>query len=402
MKNRVCKDFLISIIVPIYNVDPYIERCLNSIMDQSYKKFECILVDDGSIDQSGMICDRFATLDSRFIVIHKKNGGVVSARKAGLRKASGQFIGSVDPDDWIEKDYFESLIKIQKETDADIIAGNHHRDIGSDSYTIRNRIPTGIYDRKTILPQLIYSGDFFEFGLHPSLCTKLIRREVMDSTQMNINEDIVCVDDGAVIYPAVLEAEKIAITNICGYHYVQRQGSITKSVGSDDLMKLKLVYDHLENAFISKNVIGELWFQLKQWQKFILLERQIQVFDEVSPKETILSPYGGISPNSRVVIYGASFLGQTIDRYIKSVKDKCVKNVLWIDKAYENFQKRGLPVYPPEEIQKLHDEYDFVLIASVTERIVCSMRECLLNLQVPANKILWLSEEFVQDKKVIW
>lgn len=402
MQDGINKALFISIIVPIYNVDPYIERCLNSILNQSYDKFECILVDDGSTDNSGMICDRFAAQDSRFIVIHKKNGGVVSARKAGLERASGQFIGSVDPDDWIEKDYYENLIKIQQETDGDIIAGNHHRNIGSESYIIRNKIPTGIYDKKTILPQLIYSGEFFEFGLHPSLCTKLIRREIMDATQMNVNEDIVCVDDGAVIYPAVLEARKIVITDICGYHYVQRQGSITKSVGSGDLMKLRLVYDHLENAFISKNVIKELRSQLKQWQKFILLERHIQVFDETWSRETVLSPYGGISPNSRVVIYGASFLGQTIDRYIKSIKDKGIKNVLWIDKACDNFQKRGLPVYPPEAIRNLHGDYDFVLLASVTERIVRSMKEYLLSLQVPEDKILWLSEEFIQDEKVVW
>ena len=100
------ENFSISIIIPVYNVEPYIEKCLESVLDQTYKEFECILVNDGSTDKSGQICDRFAAIDSRIRIIHKKNGGLVSARKTGLKEASGQFIGGVDPDDWIEKDYF--------------------------------------------------------------------------------------------------------------------------------------------------------------------------------------------------------------------------------------------------------------------------------------------------------
>ena len=86
----------------------------------------------------------------------------------------------------------------------------------------------------------------------------------------------------------------------------------------------------------------------------------------------------------------------------KFFKLQGIKNVLWIDKACDNFQKRGLPVYPPEAIRNLHGDYDFVLLASVTERIVRSMKEYLLSLQVPEDKILWLSEEFIQDEKVVW
>ena len=153
------ENFSISIIIPVYNVEPYIEKCLESVLDQTYKEFECILVNDGSTDKSGQICDRFAAIDSRIRIIHKKNGGLVSARKTGLKEASGQFIGCVDPDDWIEKDYFENLIKAQQETGADIVAGNHCRDVGSSSYTVYNKLPAGIYDREKILPQLIYSGD---------------------------------------------------------------------------------------------------------------------------------------------------------------------------------------------------------------------------------------------------
>lgn len=397
MQNIEDEDFSISIIIPVYNVESYLEKCVTSVLNQSYAKFECILVNDGSTDGSGTICDKFAALDSRITVIHKENGGLVSARKAGLQKATGKFIGCVDSDDWIERDYFENLIKAQQETGADIVAGNHYRDIGLESYIVPNRIPPGIYDRSSILPQLIYSGNFFEFGLHPSLCTKLIRKDILDVTQMNVNEDIFCEEDGAVIYPSVLKADKILVADMRGYHYVQHQGSITKSTGADDARRLQLVFDYLEHVFADENVLAQLGGQLKQWKKFIFLERQIQVFDEKPFGKTILLPYGGIAPDSRIVIYGASFLGQTIDRYIRSMKDNQVETVLWIDRAYDNFRRQGLPVSPPEAIQNLKDTYDYVLIASVTERIVHSMKECLLDLNVPEDKILWLTETFLQE-----
>lgn len=397
MQNTKNNDWFISIVVPVYNVEKYLEKCLNSVLEQTYEGFECILVDDGSTDESGNICDRFAAIDPRISVIHKENGGLVSARKSGLKKASGKFIGCVDSDDWIEKNYFECLVRMQQETEADIVAGNHYRDVGSESYTIRNRIPSGIYSRTSILSKLIYSGNFFEFGLHPSLCTKLIRKDILDITQMKVNEDIFCEEDGAVIYPSVLKADRIAVTDICGYHYVQHQGSITKSTGVNDIRKLNLVFDYLENIFTYENVLRELGMQLNQWKKFIFLERQIQVFDEALSGNTILSPYGGIKPNSRIVIYGASFLGQTIDRYVKATKDSCIENVLWIDRAYDNFQRQGLPVYPPEAIRDLRDEYEYVLIASVTKNIVHSMKEYLLKLRVPESKILWLTDTFLKE-----
>jgi len=111
---------LISIIVPIYNVEQYLENCIKSILNQTYKNIEAILVDDGSPDGSGAICDKYAALDPRIKVIHKKNGGVSSARNAGLKAACGEYIGWVDPDDWIELDMFEYLFSNLKSYDADV------------------------------------------------------------------------------------------------------------------------------------------------------------------------------------------------------------------------------------------------------------------------------------------
>ena len=154
----------------------------------------------------------------------------------------------MDSDDWIEADCYEKMSEMQKATGADIVAGNHYREIGAESYVIQNHIPAGLYSRENILPFLIYSGEFFEFGLHPSLCTKLIRKNLLDKIQMSVNEDIVVAEDAVVVYSGVLGAGRILVTDICKYHYVQRQGSLTKSEGKDDLRRLGLVFETMEEV----------------------------------------------------------------------------------------------------------------------------------------------------------
>ncbi len=101
---------VISVVVPIYNVDEYLPQCIDSIINQSYRELEIILVDDGSTDSGGSLCDRYARMDSRIKVIHKENGGLVSARKAGINSAVGEYISFVDGDDWIEPDTYRILI----------------------------------------------------------------------------------------------------------------------------------------------------------------------------------------------------------------------------------------------------------------------------------------------------
>ena len=112
---------LISVILPVYKVEKYIGKCLDSICKQSYDSLEVILVDDGSPDRSGIICDQYAAKHANFVVIHKENGGVSSARKEGLARANGEYISFVDSDDYLENDYFEKLANEIGENCPDII-----------------------------------------------------------------------------------------------------------------------------------------------------------------------------------------------------------------------------------------------------------------------------------------
>ncbi len=136
---------LVSVIVPIFNIEPYIEQCIKSICDQSYRNLEIILVDDGSVDRCGEIVDQYARKDERIISIHKKNGGLVSARKAGMKASTGKYVVYVDGDDWIEANYIEELLLVIERENADVVTSGYKNETGQ----AFDGIPTGIYDTNT-------------------------------------------------------------------------------------------------------------------------------------------------------------------------------------------------------------------------------------------------------------
>ena len=142
------KQIKISIIVPVYNVADYIRECLDSLVNQTYQNIEIILVDDGSTDLSGQICDEYAKKDRRIIVFHKTNGGLVSARKAGIRIATGEYVTYVDSDDWININAYEELVKIVIEYHPDIIAYDFIKEYSCFSVERRQPLQGGLYSKE--------------------------------------------------------------------------------------------------------------------------------------------------------------------------------------------------------------------------------------------------------------
>ena len=381
----------ISIIVPIYNAEKYLEKSIHSIQNQTYRDLQIILVDDGSTDASFSICRRYAALDNRIEIIHQENGGVVSAKKAGLRAAKREMVGWVDADDWIEPDWMESLARLWMDTEADMVAAAHFYDIGEHGARVENKIAEGIYTRDDVLPRMIYDGDFFEYGIQPHLCTKLIRREILLKTQMGVDRKIIAGDDAAVVYPSILEADRICISRACGYHYVQHPGSVTKTGYSDERIRVKALMDYLSDAFARKQVLPVMEDQLKAYEKYLLSLRQISAFDEY-----ILAPFGGIAYGSRVIIYGAGVLGQKIYQYIKDSGKAEVCG--WLDRNWEVYRENGLSVDPPEKILEMDGEFDFVIIANITRKAALSMENYMKKLGVEKDKIRWFSEQFLHGK----
>lgn len=208
---------LISIIVPVYNVERYLERCLDSILAQTYANLEIILIDDGSIDQSGKMCDAYAEKDTRIKVVHQRNQGVSAARNSGLKIAEGEFIGFVDPDDWIEHDMYEFLWYAIQSNNAEMAVCGYE-DFGEDGHTLQStNYESGIFDTE----------ENFCFCLHnDSIWNKLFQREITKhicfDDRFSIGEDCLFLIE---ICPAI---KRSTVVRDVLYHRLIRSDSATQ------------------------------------------------------------------------------------------------------------------------------------------------------------------------------
>lgn len=159
---------LISVIVPIYRIDRYVGLCIESLINQTYKNLEIILVDDGSPDRCPEICNLYAKKDSRIKVIHKENGGLVSARKAGIIAATGKYVGYVDGDDWVGVGFYESLHNHIAATDADIACAGFRRDLFTSTSSFTDNLQSGLYEGErldALRMKMLSNGDFYRLGV---------------------------------------------------------------------------------------------------------------------------------------------------------------------------------------------------------------------------------------------
>ena len=241
----------LSIIVPIYNTEPYLNMCLDSILRQEFVDFELILVNDGSTDNCSVICDEYAEADTRITVIHQANSGAVSARKAGLNVAKGQYIGYVDSDDWIEVDMYKSLCNAARDFDVDIVICDIVENYRLQEVKRAQLVAPGLYrkDRleKEVYPIMLYSGEYYRFGLFPSLSNKIFKRGLLEKNLFDVDEKICMGDDAACTYPSLFDAESIYILeNQYLYHYRQHTSSMTASYDQLFFNKILILYEQLK------------------------------------------------------------------------------------------------------------------------------------------------------------
>lgn len=384
----------VSVIVPVYNVEQYVEMCISSIMKQTYSKLQIILVDDGSRDRCPQICDRYKEKDLRITVIHRENQGLVRARKTGLSYASGKYVCYVDGDDWIEPDMIERLVKEMEEAAADVVVSGHFIDMEDGSRKADNSLNAGIYNREDILPTMLYTGVFYEFGIHQFVWAKLFRRDILQKIQMQVDDRIRCGEDVALVYPYFLHIKTICCSSYTGYHYIQRADSMTNRYAPDELDQNWILIQYLHKVFKEAEDYQCLYIQLNQYAKNLLLTRCISCFD--SPQEDrILMPYGWIPVNARVILYGAGKLGNSISHYLGK---RSVSIVDWVDRDFGRYQKNGMEVHAPERVKHIKDAgYDCIIIAVSNRNVAAAIEGELKNMGVKKEKIRWLASNFIKE-----
>lgn len=225
----------ISVIVPIYKAEGYLHRCVDSILAQTFTDWDLLLIDDGSPDRSGEICDEYAQKDIRIRVIHKENGGVSSARQRGQEEACGEYTIHVDPDDWVEPTMLEELYQKAKDDNADIVICDYYTNEGSQQNYIKQE-PTKL-DNNVVLRELFQQ-------LHGSCCNKLVKR-VCYSGKANFPKGINCCEDLIWCIQVLKCKPRISYLNKAYYHYmITTTDSQSKSISAErSLQDLKMLHE---------------------------------------------------------------------------------------------------------------------------------------------------------------
>jgi glycosyltransferase involved in cell wall biosynthesis len=394
----IIEDQLVTIIIPIYGVELYLNQCIESILSQTYQNLQIILVNDGSRDKCGEICDYYATKDARIQIIHKQNEGLVNARKSGLEIAQGEFVTFVDGDDWVGKNFIYNMIQPALKYDVDLTVSGYIREFYGKEDKILPKSPTGYYSYenlvKTIFPNAIYNGIFFQHGISTYVWNKLFRISKLKQFLKLIDKNIVMGEDAALTYPYLFDCKNIYITDEADYYYRQRPNSIVKSVPNLKLeySQLSLLFKHLKKN-LEKNLNIEIQNQLKLYFFAQILIRSGGVIN--SDINTI--PFLNINNAKNLVIFSSGSFGQHL---ISSLQKLNHYNIIsWLDEDYVESQIFGLEVNSINHI--LNINFDLVVIASIDERYTNDAINKLINLGISRNKISTFNLNLNEFEKAI-
>ena len=248
---------VLSIIVPVYNVEKYLDRCVASILNQGFSDWEMILVDDGSTDMCPMMCDSYARKDNRIIVIHKENGGLSSARNAGIRAATGKYIGFVDSDDTIHEEMYSSMIEIAEKYTVDfVMADCLCIPPDCNSFLRTQSIKGGLHTKKDIrdnvYPSLIMGADI-DYGPLLSVCLCIYRSDFLSKNNLTFAEDVRWSEDNLFSAKAGYCAESFYYLKGKGfYNYYQNEGTISRSYKNGAWQVYSKMNKYLHDYFANK------------------------------------------------------------------------------------------------------------------------------------------------------
>lgn len=313
----------ISIVVPVYNVENYIDRCIESIINQTYKNIEIILVDDGSKDNSGKICDKYANRDKRIKVVHKLNGGLSSARNAGLDVCSGEYVGFVDGDDWIEKNMYEILISMIKKGKSEIAICGHREVIQNEKVRPAIQMKNIFLDKNELWEEVF--GD-----LNVASWNKLYKKEIIGNLRFPLN--IIHGEDLIFNLQYLVKCKSGVLNKTKCYNYLKRRNSITSSKFSKNKIYEVMVKDKALEIVKRENES-----QIKNAQKYCFRARMNIIrsitYEEVENEYGMyMTEYKNYIKNNYKLVKKNLKLKEIIEYYIFLYNYKLYKKILKIYK----------------------------------------------------------------------
>ncbi len=375
----------VSIVIPVYNSEKYLKQCLDSIVGQSYKNFQIVLVDDGSTDRSGDICNEYARKDDRFKVIHQKNAGTVKARKVGAIEADGDYVYYVDSDDWLEKNTMEVFANIVQQYGVDMIWISNKKEYENGKcFTSYIPFENGLYSKLWIRNRMIYqlmnTNRFYENSQRLTLWNYLINRKLLLKNQKVIDDRIRLLDDATMVYFCLLDADNIYVYKDIYYHYMQRSNTLKKRRDPKDLERLQLAYKALVNKFVREE---ESEILLKQAKYLVLYSMLLSVDGQLKITHGLF-PYRDFQKGSRVVVYGAGVFGRKVVDVL--IQTRYAEIVAWVDENFLAYQKEGFQVESPDMLLDL--EYDYIILGVLLSNIREDIIHALVKYHVEKERII--------------
>lgn len=379
-ENNVLSSIKISVIIPVYNVEKYIERAINSVIRQTYKNLEIILIDDGSTDNSGLICNKYAGLDERIQVIHKENGGLVSARKAGIRIATGDYVVNLDSDDWIECDAYENVVKIIEEYGVDVVAYGVKKEFEGFVEEQAIQLKQGRYSKEKFWREFcskVAETPFYSQPISMSQWDKVAKIELYKECELNCSEKLNKNEDDAAIFPMLLNMNNIYIDSRCWYHYCVRKNSILWHTDKSDYDRYKILALHLINSY---SKLGNKSGCSKEFLLYKLVHHLMLDNPELLFNNGKCNIYPDMLPDSRIIVYGKGVFANRFMNCIK-VQDYC--NII------ANIDSKDA-----ERLKSIDKElYDYIVIAIFNSKIVMSVLNLLSDMGIDRRKVLIIEKE---------
>lgn len=374
----------LSIIVPVYNTKPYLEACLQSIINQTCQDMEILIIDDGSTDGSDAVGKAFADQDSRVVYIRQENRGLIGARRTGVEYASGEFLMFVDSDDWIEPEMAEFLLR--QAQDADMVTTGVYYETNFETVTeYLDQYDEGVYsgaDKDFLLKTMLYDVESDTLQrLTPWIWNKLYRTEIARRIYRSVNADNAFAEDGVFLYNYLINSGAVRICHKCFYHYRYREDSMFHGGNPHMLSDINKAYLALRPGFDKHRLRESLLAQLQRWISVtaVMAVNGGMGFDaQIHIPEFIIDTEG--LQGKKIVLYGAGKAGQD---YYRQLTKMGYKIVLWVDSNSSRIEN----VKQPSAI--LDVEYDVILISVSRSEYVEGIRNSLRDMGIGEDRMLW-------------
>lgn len=375
----------ISVIVPIYNTEKYLAKCIESICNQTFRDIQIILVDDGSTDSSGSICDTYADLDERIMVIHNCNQGVVQSRKVGLAVAKGEFIVFIDSDDYMDESAIQHMYESMQDSSSDIVVCGYIMDKDNSSQMIKNNMKPGVYDKsilESMYSKLIFDDSYMQPSIIQSMCGKLFKKNLLLETSEGIDERITLGEDASFVFPYLLACETICILDQCYYHYQIRNGSMCSKKDLFVFERIEAFQRYLTNKLSGHPAEYMLELQIKKYIVHLLEMAIRNNYGICYSKQYVFdSNLMNTIKGKNIIVYGAGEVGKD---YVEVLLAQGI-TPRWVDKNKNGEKYLDVII---ESIDIINEDTDVIVVAVLHQALYESIKNELTK-YVDKEKVIW-------------